>query len=48
MKAQLTLKIKKAQDSRDEAKIRDLNEQKVKLILQEKNLPNTIGALLNL
>jgi DNA primase len=48
MKAQLTLKIKKAQDSRDEAKIRNLNEQKVKLILQEKNLPNTIGALLNL
>ena len=48
MKAQLTLKIKKAQDSRDEAKIRDLNEQKVKLILQEKNLSTTIGTLLNL
>jgi len=48
MKTQLTIKIKKAQDSRDEAEIRDLNEQKIKLILQEKNLPTTIGALLNL
>ena len=48
MKTQLTIKIKKAQDSRDDAKIRDLNEQKVKLILQEKNLPTTLGTLLNL
>jgi len=48
MKTQLTIKIKKAQDSRDESKIRDLNEQKVKLILQEKTLPTTIVALLNL
>ena len=48
MKTQLTIKIKKAQDSRDDAKIRDLNEQKVNLILQEKNLPTTLGTLLNL
>jgi len=48
MKTQLTIKIKKAQDSRDDAKIRELNEQKVKLILQEKNLPTTLGTLLNL
>jgi DNA primase len=48
MKTQLTIKIKKAQESLDDSKVRDLNEQKVKLILQEKNLPATIGALLNL
>ena len=41
MKTQLTIdyKKKKAQDSRDDAKIRDLNEQKVKLILQKKTYP---------
>jgi DNA primase len=48
MQAQLTAKIKKAQDVGDETKIRDLNEQKLTLILQEKNLPTTIGTLLNL
>ena len=47
IKTQLTLKIRKAQDVQDADKIRDLNNQKVQLILQEKNLPYTLGALLN-
>ena len=48
MKTQLTIKIKKAQDSRDEATIRNLNEKKCELLIQEKNLSAAIGTLLNL
>lgn len=48
MQLSLTQKIKKAQEGHDEVEIRDLHRKKIQLLLQEKNLPNTISSLLNL
>jgi DNA primase len=48
MQANLTQRIKKAQESRDEVEIRDLHKRKIELILQEKNLNSNIGSLVTL
>ncbi|MBN2467275.1 MAG: DNA primase [Deltaproteobacteria bacterium] len=48
LQMQLTQEIRKAQDGRDETEVRDLTRRKIQLSVQERDLNNTIGALLDL
>jgi len=47
LKAELTRKIKKAQDNHDVQQIQELNKQKIKILQKEKTLTSSLEAILN-